>query len=178
MNLIDWHGIIFLLLRATNMNLEENKDMKKSYILMIIVLCLFMTGCNNKFAENEYDSVEKIIESEDRYAKEGSVFNSIGGGYSFVVSKFDGRQTLWTDTLEESQSVEIEFSFVLTEGWAKIVHIDAEGNVTTLIECTPETSTDGYVTETVSMTSGQNRLKIVGFDCENIDLKMLFSISQ
>ena len=152
--------------------------MKKSCMLLIIVLCMFMTGCNNKFAENEYDSVEKIIESEDRYAKENSVFNSISGGYSLTVSKFDGRQTLWSDTLENSQSVETKFSFMLTEGQAKIVHIDAEGNVTTLIECTPETSTDGYVTKTVSMTSGENRLKIVGYDCENIDLEMLFSISQ
>lgn len=152
--------------------------MKKSCILLIIVLCMLMTGCSNKFAENEYDSVEKIIESEDRYAKEGSVFNPIDGGYSLTVSKFDGRQTLWSDTLENSQSVEIKVSFMLTEGQAKIVHIDAEGNVTTLIECTPETSTDGYVIKTVSMTSGENRLKIVGFDCENIDLEMLFSISQ
>ena len=152
--------------------------MKKSCIFFTIVLCLFITGCSNKFAENEYDSVEKIIESEDRYAKESSVFNPIDGGYSLVVSKFDGRQTLWTDTLEESQSVEIELSFVLTEGQAKIVHIDAEGNVTTLIECTPETSTDGYVTKTVSMTAGENRIKIVGFDCKNIDLKVLFAISQ
>ena len=152
--------------------------MKKSCILFTIVLCLFIAGCSNKFAENEYDSVEKIIESEDRYAKESSVFNPIDGGYSLVVSKFDGRQTLWTDTLEESQSVEIELSFVLTEGQAKIVHIDAEGNVTTLIECTPETSTDGYVTKTVSMTAGENRIKIVGFDCKNIDLKVLFAISQ
>ena len=152
--------------------------MKKICILFTIVLCLFITGCSNKFAENEYDSVEKIIESEDRYAKESSVFNPIDGGYSLVVSKFDGRQTLWTDTLEESQSVEIELSFALTEGQAKIVHIDAEGNVTTLIECTPETSTDGYVTKTVFMTPGENRIKIVGFDCKNIDLKVLFAISQ
>lgn len=148
--------------------------MKKSCILLIIVLCMFMTGCSNKFAENEYDSVEKIIESEDRYAKESSVFNPIDGGYSLTVSKFDGRQTLWSDTLENSQSVEIKFSFVLTEGQAKIVHIDAEGNITTLIDCTPETSTDGYVTKTISMTSGENRIKIVGYDCENIDLEMLF----
>lgn len=152
--------------------------MKKSCILLIIVICWFMTGCNNKFAENEYNSVEKIIKSEDRYAKESSVFNPIDGGYSLVVSKFDGRQTLWTGTLEESQSVEIEIAFILTEGQAKIVHIDADGNVTTLIECTPESCTDEYITKTVSMTAGKNRLKIVGFDCENIDLKMLFAISQ
>lgn len=152
--------------------------MKKNCILLITVLCLFMTGCSNKFAENDYDSVEKIIEVEDRYAKEGSVFNSIDGGYSLVVSKFDGRETLWTDTLEENQSVEIEISFVLTEGQAKIVHIDADGNVITLIECTPETSTDGYVTKKVSLTSGQNRLKIVGFNCKDIDLKILSTIFQ
>lgn len=152
--------------------------MKKSCMLLIIALFMFMTGCSNKFAENEYDSMEKIIENGDRYAKEDSIFNPIDGGYSLTVSKFDGRQTLWKDTLENSQNVKIEFSFELTKGQAKIVHIDTEGNVTTLIECTPETSTDGYVTKTVSMTSGENRLKIVGFDCENIDLEMLFSISQ
>ncbi len=152
--------------------------MKKSSLLLIVVLCLLMAGCSNKFAENEYDSVEEIVESEDRYAKESSVFNPIDGGYSLVVSKFDGRQTLWTDTLEESQSVEIEFSFALTEGKAKIVHIDADGNITTLIECTPETATDEYVTKKVSMTAGENRLKIVGFDCENIDLKILFATPQ
>lgn len=152
--------------------------MKKHCILLSMVLCLIMTGCSNGFAENEYDSVEKIVKSEDRYAKENSVFNPIDGGYSLVVSKFDGRQTLWTDTLEESQSVEIEFSFILTKGQAKIVHVDKDGNVTTVIECTPETSTDGYVTKTIFMPSGQNRLKIVGFDCENIDLEMLFSTSQ
>lgn len=152
--------------------------MKKNCVLLIIAVCLFFTGCSNEFAKNEYDSVEKIIENGDRYAKESSVFNHIDGGYSLVVSKFDGRQTLWTDTLEESQSVEIELSFALTEGQAKIVHIDAEDNVTTLIECTPETPTDGYVTKTVSMTPGENRIKIVGYDCKNIDLKMFFEISQ
>ena len=137
-----------------------------------------MTGCSNKFAEKEYDSVEKIIESEDRYATESSVLNPIDEGYSLVVSKFDGRKTLWTDNLAESQSVEIRFSFVLTEGQAKIVHIDADGNVTTIIECTPETSTDEYITKTVCMSNGENRLKIVGFDIENMDMKMLFSISK
>lgn len=43
--------------------------MKKNGILLIILLCLFMSGCSNKFAESEYDSVEKIIKSEDRYAE-------------------------------------------------------------------------------------------------------------
>ncbi len=53
----------------------------------------------------------------------------------------------------------MEISFVLTEGQAKIVHIDADGNATTLIECTPETFEESYVTKKVSLTSGKNRLK-------------------
>lgn len=152
--------------------------MKKTCILLTIVFCLLLTGCNNEFAKKEYDSVEKIAESGDRYATQISILNSIEGGYSFSVSKFDGRRTLWTDTFKESQNVDIQFAFALTKGQGKIVHIDADGNVTTVIECTPETSTDEYVTKTVSMTKGKNRLKFVGYDVEKMDLEMLFSLSQ
>lgn len=152
--------------------------MKKMKLLLLILLCLFMTGCSNEFAEKEYDSDKKIVKTEDRYAKENSVFNPIDGGYSLTVSKFDGRETLWTDTVEEEQDIEIDFSFTLSQGQAKIVHIDAEGNVTTVMECSPETSTEEFTTKTVSLKSGKNRLKIVGYDCKDVDLKMVFADSQ
>lgn len=71
--------------------------------------------------------------------------------------------------------MEIKFSFTLSKGQAKIVHIDGEGNITTIMECSPETSTDTFVTEKVLLKCGENRLKIVGYDCENVDLKMLFT---
>lgn len=150
--------------------------MKKKVILYMVVLCFFLTGCNNAFAENEYDSDKKIAENEDRYAKEGSVFNPIDGGYSLTVSGFDGRQTLWKDTLEEAQDVEVEITFTLTGGQGKVVHIDGEDKVTTLLEGTADTLTGEKVTKTVSMTKGQNRLKIVGYDCEDVELEVLFSV--
>lgn len=156
---------------------KEVYHMKKLKLALICLLCLFITACNNEFARNEYDSDKKISQIEDHYAKVASVFNSIDGGYSLTVSKFDGRQTLWTETLEENQNTDIDFSFSLSKGLAKIVHIDRDGNVTTIIECSPETATDGFVTETVSLKEGQNRLKIVGYDCEDIDLKILFASS-
>lgn len=149
--------------------------MKKLKIILISLLCLIMTSCSNEFAKREYDSNEKISQIADHYAKEVSVFKSIEGGYSLTVSKFNGRETLWEETVEENQDMKIDFSFTLTKGKAKIVYIDDEDNVTTVIECTPETSTDGFVTKTVSLKSGKNRLKIVGYDCEDIDLRMLFT---
>lgn len=149
--------------------------MKKLKIICITLLCLFMTACSNEFARQEYDSDEKIAQMEDRYAKEVSVFNSIDGGYSLTVSKFNGRETLWTETVEDDQDIEMDFSFRLSKGQAKIVHVDSEGSVTTVIECMPETSTDGFVTKTVSLKSGKNRLKIVGYDCEDVELKVLLA---
>ena len=152
--------------------------MKKSIILLVISLCLFITACDNQFAKEDYNSVEKIAQKEDHYAKESSIFNPIEGGYSLTVSKFDGRETLWSDIVSEEQKMEIEFSFSLSAGQAKIVHIDADGNVTTVIECSPESGIDEFVAKTILLKSGENRLKIVGYDCENIDLKMLFEFNK
>lgn len=146
--------------------------MRKLCIIVLSLLCLFMTACSNKFARNEYDSDEKISETADRYAKEVSVGNSTNQKYSLTVRKFNGRETIWKKTLNENQDVEIDVSFRLSNGRAKIVHIDKDDNITTVIECTPDTSTDGFVTETISLKSGKNRLKLVGYDCENIDLKI------
>jgi len=142
-------------------------------ILCVIVLSVLMVGCNNQFAEREYNSTEKIVESENKYAKERAVLNPSEEGCSFLAGKFDGRQTLWEGTFEEAQSVDINLSFVLTGGQAKLVHIDADDNVTTVMECTSETSTEEYVTKTVFMSSGQNRLRFVGYDCEDVELEML-----
>lgn len=65
--------------------------MKKWIIILGLLLSLIMTGCNNEFAKQEYDSSEKILQQEDRYAKETSIFNPVDGGYLLTISKFDGR---------------------------------------------------------------------------------------
>lgn len=154
---------------------ERQEIMRKFRIVLLCLFCLMMTACSNKFAKREYDSDEKIAENTDHYAKAVSVANSTNGEYSLTVSKFNGRETVWEETVKENQNIEVDINFSLSKGQAKIVYIDSEDNVTTLIECLPETSTDGFETKTLSLKSGKNRLKIVGYDCEDIDLKMLFA---
>ena len=100
---------------TTALMIEGARRIGKSYIA-------------EKFAENEYDSAEKIAQTANSYAKVGSIFNPIEGGYEFTVSKFDGRETLWSHNLKEEKDMEIEFSFSLSNGKAKIVHIDADDN--------------------------------------------------
>ena len=149
--------------------------MKKHQLLMIMLLCLLMMGCSNDFAQREYDSDQKIAQTADRYAESNSTLNKDKDGFSFVASEFDGRETLWKDTVKEKQDITMEISFSVSGGKAKVVHINEDGNVTTILECTSETVADGVVTKEVSLSEGKNRLKIVGYDCRDIDLEVSFS---
>ena len=152
--------------------------MKKNIIIVLIclIVCVTigLTGCGNEFAKQEYNDAEKIAQIEDRYAKDNSFSNHIDGGYTLTVSKFNGRQTLWNKTLEKSSEIEMQLDLGISSGSAKVVYIDCNNNVTVLIECSQNGSNEQTATKTVSLTSGLNRLKIVGYDCKDIDLKILF----
>ena len=153
--------------------------MKKVFtsILICLIMCvtICLTGCGNEFAKQEYNDVEKIVQIEDRYAKENSVFNPVDGGYSLTASKFDGRQTLWKKTIEKNAEIEIQLDLTISSGNAKVVYIDSDNNLTVLIECSQNNSDEQTAIKTVSFTSGLNRFKIVGYDCKDVDLKILFA---
>ena len=142
----------------------------KRILFFLFALCLI--GCSNTYAKEEYDSLEKLASQGDRYSKEGSVFNPIEGGYSFTVSKFDGRQTLHTWHLPDEQELTMELLCSLTDGTGKLIHVDADGNVTTLVECNKETS--AAVIKNISLKQGRNDIKFAGYDCKNVDVKMYF----
>lgn len=146
--------------------------LNKIRIVLALLFVFSLIGCSNTYAKEEYDSLEKLASQGDRYSKEESVFNPIDGGYSFTVSKFDGRQTLFTWNLSEDMELSMEILCSLTEGTGKLVHVDADGNVTTLVECNEETS--AAVIKTISLKQGRNDIKFVGYDCKNVDLKMYF----
>lgn len=148
-----------------------------SFGALFCVLCLLVTGCNYEFTSEDYNDEKKIAQNSDVYTKVLSVFNTADGVYSLTADKFKGYETLWTKSLDEDTDLEIQLDLSIAKGQAKVVHIDSDGNVTKLIECTPDTSTDGYVTKTVSLKKGKNRLKIVGVECEELDLKITFEES-
>ena len=46
-------------------------------------------------------------------------------------------------------------------------------HVTTMMEFTSDNCVDDYVVKTVSLKKGINRIKIVGYECEDIALELL-----
>lgn len=146
--------------------------MRKVRLLTVFVICIMLTGCSNDFAERQYDSNSKIAEMEDRYAKSGSVLNFYDDSVDLTVEKFDGRQTIWSKEYGEKQDAEIALAFTIVSGKAKLIHVDDDGNVSTIVECTSDSGVEQTTTYTVSMKEGRNRLKIVGYDCQYIDFSM------
>lgn len=49
--------------------------------------------------------------------------------------------------MEKDLDLDINIDFSLSNGRAKVVYVDDKGNVTTLVECTPDNLTNGYITK-------------------------------
>ena len=79
---------------------------------------------------------------------------------------------MWSADYDEDQEVRIKLSFTLAAGKAKLVHVDEDGNVTTIVECTSDSEVEDLTSYTVDMKEGCNRLKVVGYDCEELKLSV------
>ena len=60
----------------------------------------------------------------------------------------------------------------MEEGKAKLVQIDEDGNVSTVVECTPDSEVNELTTYSIQLKEGKNRLKFVGYDCKNVTFYM------
>lgn len=144
----------------------------KRIAVVICLLCFLLTGCSNQFAKMQYDSVKDIAKREDRYAKSSSCLNYVDDNVTLTVGKFDGRETILSLTCSEDEEVEINLTFTISAGKAKLVLVDEEGNASTIAECTKDSMIEEKTTYTISLKKGIHKFKIVGYDCKDIDLNM------
>lgn len=152
--------------------------MKKVFtsILVCLTLCMAMclTGCTAEFAKNDYDNNAKIA-SSDRVVKVGESRTNVNGNYTLKISSFNGRETIWSKSLDQNATMNVSITLSRTSGYVKVVHVDGNGNVTVLAECSQEKSPSASVTKAVSMTKGTNKLKLVGYDCKDVKLNLVFA---
>lgn len=148
--------------------------MKLWRIAGLCCLCCMLLGCSNSYAEQEYGSYEKMVYEGDRYSKKDSVLNPIDGGYSFTVSKFDGRETLCIWEIQEDTNFEMKLNLSLAKGQCKLIIVDEDGNITPLVECTPDTAVKELELKELSLKKGKNRLEFIGYNCQKIDLKFWY----
>lgn len=148
--------------------------MKKLAVLLCAALCLFFSGCGDTdFAKNEYDDNAKIASSSDQCVKVNAVINNLNGNYKYYTAEFNGRDTIWTDTLDRARKVTVSVSMTLASGKAKVVYIDPDDNITVLAECPPEQGRS-FQKNVVEMPEGKNRIKVVGYECNKMAIVTSF----
>lgn len=142
--------------------------MRKIAVILAAALCLTMTACSNEFAEQEYDSAEKIVQASDRYAMSLSASTWNNNVLSYSAGSFDGRETLWSELVTQEGTVEISVSMSLEEGMAKLVYIDPDDTITEIIESTYGND----IRRMITMPVGENRIKLVGYGCKGLELEV------
>ncbi len=148
--------------------------MKKIFIMMTAALCVLLTGCNNKFAQDEYDDPAKIA-SSDRYAKEKSVINTNDSGFTLEIGRFDGRETVWKYTADEDGELSFSTSFEISDGKAKLVFVSADENITIISDLIADKMDPLGVSSdkvTVKVKKGENYFKLLGCDAKNVKAKL------
>lgn len=152
--------------------------MKKLILPLILAACMLFSGCSNEFAKEDYDNTSKIA-STNRYAVQKSSVLTKNGNVSAIIEKFDGYITIWESTENSDVSLPASVSLCLASGTAKLVLVDGSNNVTTLVEHNAEASNDitgkASTDAVVSLTKGENMIKLVGYDCENVEAEITFS---
>lgn len=146
--------------------------MKKSILLLILAVCMLLSGCGNAFAKDEFDNDQQIAAS-DRYASKKLETTEQTGGSTLSASKFDGRLTVWTYTSDEDMAIAVNVSVGMSKGTGKVVHVDGSGKVTRLVGF--EYTSGGAKTKSsadtvVRLTKGENKIKLVGYDCEDVEM--------
>ncbi len=142
--------------------------------MLTAVLCFSLAGCRFKidFSEEQYSSDEFLASHSVKMSKM-SVMKNINRTSEYTAGELAGMETLWSDNFSGECDMIITASVSLGNGKAKLVHIDSERNVHTLVECTPDSELDGKDAQyTVHLTKGKNTIKIVALDAEDMEVKM------
>lgn len=148
--------------------------MKKVRLKLIAVLVamvsVMLMGCSTEFAGEQYDSEKDIAAVSDKYYKIGSVKTSGKGTVKLTSSEFDGRETLLTPKYNTNQEITIELSLTLSAGKAKLVIVNADKSVETIVECTADNCISNATAHSVKVSEGKNYIKVIGVDVKDLEV--------
>jgi hypothetical protein len=134
-----------------------------------------MSGCNHN---DLYSDDAKIAKSADSYSAVMSIGNTEENEYSLSAT-MTGMQTIWRYKVDSDSEITISYMLSVSQGGkAKLVLITPNNEVIELAENTDNTETTEMQSQTIQLTKGNNRIKIVGYDKPKFELKLNVDVGQ
>lgn len=146
-------------------------------IVLCAMLVFYAVGCGKAPASPMaavYDNEEKLANPYSSYNLDGVKQEIDGTKMKGSYDKLEGMVLLWTYDTKKTGALDVTYRLTVTSGKAKLVYIDPDNQVSTIIECTPQSSMDDIAVLTLSLKEGLSRIKIVG--AENTSVKFEISI--
>ena len=150
--------------------------MKKGLqIVFALLLCLSLAGCSTDYAKEEYYNNSVIAARGDHCSK--MLWKTTQTTFSATCSakKFNGNSKIYECAITQEGPMIINCSLSVKSGVAKLVYVDWYDSVTTLVECTPDNPSVDSVDVEVNVNPGKCRIKLVGYDCEELDAKIVMN---
>ncbi|ONI45501.1 hypothetical protein AN642_01505 [Epulopiscium sp. SCG-B10WGA-EpuloA2] len=143
--------------------LSGNKVIKITAFVVVIVVLVWTTFCTLSIDQIYYDdaSIARFADSGIKRLAHQTSDGQQGNG-SFAT--FIGKSTLWTYNVPEDMELEISCLLSVEKGLAKLVLINPDKTVITILESTPDTSSAEIITKTLLLKKGRNKIKLVATD--------------
>lgn len=148
--------------------------MKKIMITGCIISVLAISGCSANM-KSIYSSTNKISSSTNSFNLNDESQTIDNQSYIGKL-EFEGMDTVWTYNAENNEDVELSYLLSVPKGKAKLVLINSNGDIETLIENKDNDEPTDMNSVILSLTEGENRVKLVAQDNAQIELK--FNISK
>lgn len=151
--------------------------MKKKLLgisLLLLLAALLCVGCagNNKNAI--YDDEKKLADQGDSFSVDSVSQTVQDRAYTATVT-MTGANTVWRYQTEEESQIELSCLLSATHGKAKLVLIQPDGTLYTLVESTAA-SDDIPLNTTLVLPKGESRLKLVAADDAQIELRLFLDV--
>ncbi|MGL5066255.1 MAG: hypothetical protein ACRC6T_00305 [Sarcina sp.] len=143
--------------------------MKKIILMLGVTFILGMIGCGNE--------MESIFSDEIKIAQECDSYNinrdeTIIDGKEYTrILEIEGMDTIWTYDAKEDMELDLEYFFRVDSGNAKLVFIDALGNIRLIAHSDISDTILAKQTKKLFLKKGRNRIKIVGKKKANLELE-------
>lgn len=132
--------------------------------LVALIAGTLITGCTFAMNPGErfYDNEKGIAGETNSYNLTNYSGSQDDNTVSGSAEKMEGMDTIWNYTASDDTEVILSWKLSVSSGKAKLVLIDPDGNLSTLVEC--EVSSDGEQegSGTFEIKQGENRVKLVG----------------
>ena len=125
---------------------------------MLITGCAFTMNPGERF----YDNEKGIAGETNSYNLTNYSGSQDDNTVSGSAEKMEGMDTIWNYTAPDDTEVTLSWKLSVSSGKAKLVLIDPEGNLSTLVECEASSGGEQEGLGTFEIKQGENRVKLVG----------------